>query len=112
MLVCHNCPDGDTPLCCNPAHMFLGTYLDNALDRERKGRHPHLPTWGGKGEDNPKAKMTEVKVIEARRRYGHGGVTQAQLSRDFGISKPMMNHILLQNHWKHLPSVEDLKEAA
>lgn len=35
MCVLHRC---DTPLCVNPAHLFLGTQHENVLDRERKGR--------------------------------------------------------------------------
>ncbi len=38
LFVCHDCPDGDNPLCVNPSHLFLGTALDNALDRKAKGR--------------------------------------------------------------------------
>ncbi len=39
MLVCHHC---DNPPCCNPAHLFIGTYRDNANDCEAKGRNRHI----------------------------------------------------------------------
>lgn len=30
--ICHNCPGGDTPLCCNPAHMFVDSHKGNMQD--------------------------------------------------------------------------------
>lgn len=33
--ICHHC---DTPLCCNPRHLFPGSRSDNAQDAIRKGR--------------------------------------------------------------------------
>jgi hypothetical protein len=38
ILVCHNCPDGDNPACCNPRHLWLGTQKDNTQDAIKKGR--------------------------------------------------------------------------
>jgi hypothetical protein len=38
--VLHRC---DNPGCCNPAHLFLGTMQDNAIDRTQKGRNNRPP---------------------------------------------------------------------
>src|SRR5262245_42772758 len=47
LLVLHNCPDGDNPACVNPAHLFIGTQLDNIRDMRQKKRERYAA-----GDDN------------------------------------------------------------
>jgi hypothetical protein len=41
--VLHRC---DTPACCRPSHLFLGTIADNTHDMMRKGRKPDTASKG------------------------------------------------------------------
>lgn len=97
MCVLHRC---DNPPCVNPAHLFLGTRVDNNLDREEKGR-------GGdhKGRRNGRAKLTEDQVREVRERYccpcpGHGNATA--LAREFGVTPSAIHFIGKGQHWRHV----------
>lgn len=51
MLVCHHC---DNPPCCNPAHLFLGTRVDNAADMHAKGRCRNHREWGAPARRSPR----------------------------------------------------------
>lgn len=124
LFVCHNCPGGDNPLCCNPAHHFLGTVLDNARDGvkkgqyasgERNGSHTH-PERVPRGENHPMrlrpevhprgsawwgSKVNEGQVREIRERAA-GGETMLALSREFGLTHSAVQAIVHRRSWKHV----------
>jgi hypothetical protein len=93
MLVCHHC---DNRKCVRPDHLFLGTYSDNALDREQKGRgRPQAGEW------NPNKKLTEGGVWEILRRLANGE-SATSVSRDFGIGPTQTRRIRDGESWGHL----------
>ena len=94
-VVCHTC---DTPLCCNPDHLFLGTPKQNHYDAMSKGRHT-------KGEKVNTAKLTEQQVMEILQRWQncakkHG--MQSKIAREFNVTAANIRQIVQGNTWKHL----------
>jgi len=81
LFVCHHC---DSPPCCNPAHLFAGTQLENIADCISKGRHSPAPILFG--EDNFAAKLTDAQVLDLRARYAAGAPLK-QLATDFAACK-------------------------
>jgi hypothetical protein len=89
----HTC---DTPLCCNPEHLTVGTQLDNLQDMRNKGRGvnpPHVP-----GEKCGMSKLTDTKVKEIRSSI----LTQRQLATIYGVSQPTIGKILRRETWRHV----------
>jgi len=101
LCVCHHC---DTPACVNPAHLFLGTYSENAKDMYAKGRgwlsrhRDALPA----GEAHHNARLTEMQVREIRRLYALDAVSQGELSRRFGVARTSIRNIVTGEGWKHV----------
>ena len=94
MHVLHRC---DTPRCVNPKHLFLGTDLDNARDRDAKGRHVPLP-----GELHGRAKLTAEDVLAIRARAAAGEM-HAALGREYGVHQSNISKIVIRENWRHLP---------
>lgn len=98
--VCHQC---DNPSCVNPAHLFLGTQGDNIRDMAKKGRHWVQKNPGANdGERNPRATLTDAQVLAIRAEWSHGGVTQADLMRRYGVSKHVIWGVVHRRRWQHL----------
>ena len=90
LVVMHRC---DTKPCVNPDHLQLGTQTENSADAARKGLY-------ASGERNSHAKLTRAQVDEMRRLYAEGGITQAALSRRYGITDVMVSYIVNGKNWR------------
>jgi len=89
--VCHTC---DHPYCVNPSHLFLVTIQENTQDRHQKGRD-------AKGEKSGNAKLTANKIQEIRK-LRKEGMSLAQLSSQFQVSKTTISGIANHKTWKHV----------
>lgn len=94
MCVLHAC---DNPSCSNPSHLFLGTRIDNAKDRNAKGRQ-------SKGSNRPLAKISEedIPMVHIMRSQG---ALQKEIAQRFGISQSLVGKILNNKRWVHCASV-------
>lgn len=90
--VCHSC---DNHPCCNPAHLWPGTHLDNMQDAVAKGR-------SARGERNGSHKLTSVQATEIRDRYESGDITQCSLGAAYGVSGRCVSDITTGRTWGHV----------
>ena len=88
LFVMHAC---DTPMCCNPAHLRLGTTAENMRDAAAKGRT-------ARGAKHGMAKLTEKEATEVlrRRREGERAV---DIATAFGISPSHVVSIAKGRNW-------------
>ncbi len=95
LLVLHTC---DNPKCCNPNHLWVGTVQDNSDDMKNKNRQV-------KGEDMFSSKLTSKDVIEIRRLYATGTVSQRDLGRMYGVYHSTIGRILHGVIWRHIHEI-------
>jgi hypothetical protein len=93
LYVCHHCLQ---PACCNPAHLFLGTHLDNMRDAAAKGRF--RPP---RGERQHFAKLSSRKVRAARKRR-EDGESYESLARRYGVTIAAIRFAVIGETWKHV----------
>lgn len=88
--VLHDC---DVSLCVNPSHLFLGTQLDNARDREAKGRGRT------KGSANPMAKYDPTLAATVRKLRAEG-MSYARIAKEIGTGKTTAYYMANGIQWK------------
>lgn len=91
-VVRHKC---DNRLCCNPAHLELGTQADNVRDMDAKGRRVAVLRVG---TEHHMTKITEddVRAIRA------SGERLAVLAARYGMSTGGIKQIRHRRTWKHV----------
>lgn len=83
--VLHSC---DVTRCCNPAHLAMGSHLQNMQEAAERNRFPRRF-----GASNHNAKLTQEQAEEMRALFVQGA-NKSQLSRRFGVSCPVVRKIL------------------
>lgn len=92
MWVLHHC---DNRRCVNPAHLFLGTARDNAVDCVRKGRMYRVPKNRlRRGERAKSAKFTMDQVRQMRQMYTGKPEQRKQIAARFGVNIRTLSDIL------------------
>ncbi len=85
LCVCHSC---DNPACCNPAHLWIGTYKQNRDDAITKGRMKEIS-----GSNNPRGYI-EAPTVLAIKAAAAKGWRHVAIAEHFGVSRPAVSNIL------------------
>lgn len=93
MLVLHKC---DTPMCCNPDHLFLGTQKDNIVDMYRKGRGVD-----NRGEKHGMSKLTNSDVVQIKSMITEGRAHK-EIAHHFGVTRSAIYLIATGQRWAWL----------
>ncbi len=108
-VVCHAC---DNRRCVNPAHLWIGTQLENMRDAWQKGRRDatckgvghwriRMPEKVARGTSHYLTKLTEedIRTIRSDRA---AGTPLATLGARYGLTKDAIWRIVKRKNWAHI----------
>lgn len=92
IFVCHHC---DNPVCCNPAHLWIGSVIDNNRDAMKKNR-----TCKGSRNANARLKEADIPMIFSRHRRGE---SQRFIAKAYRVYQSTIGEVLRRESWLHVP---------
>jgi hypothetical protein len=84
----------DNSICCNPAHLALGTKADNSRDMVEHGRST-------RGERNPMAILNPAQVLEIRQALSEG-IKHRVIAARFNVCEGTISCIKRGKLWSHV----------
>lgn len=118
MFICHNCPNGDNPKCCNPDHLWIGSLKENSADAKIKGKYIGKGYTGRKSSEEVRRKISlnhadmkgeksslsklKDKDVYAIKELLKTGMTLTAIGNIYGVSKSCINNIKTGKRWGHL----------
>lgn len=93
--VMHDC---DTPRCCNPDHLKIGTHYENMQEMVKRKRYCARPgVLHGRG-----TKLNDDKVRNIRKLYATGEYTLTKLAKEYGVDIALISSVVKRQAWKHV----------
>ena len=100
LCVLHKC---DTPACLNPAHLHLGTQLENIQDMDSKGRRSCVdrvsPEKRARGERHGRSKLSWDLVREIREKASKG-ISRRLLAEQYDVSIGAITKVVKHQTWR------------
>lgn len=102
LAVCHSC---DNEICCNPKHLWQGTYKDNLQDMAQKGRHwmKQHPELIRRGDKHGMTRIPDSEIPKIRQEYAQGVSTRKELAARYGVKLNTIDKIIERRNRKHIP---------
>lgn len=99
----HRC---DNPPCVRRSHLFEGGYLENAADRQAKGRQNRQPgdlrRTVPRGEGMGRAAKLTADDVRRIRERAAGGESLSKISADYPVGADQISNIVKRKSWAHV----------
>lgn len=116
LFVLHKAKTCHTPACCNPAHLYEGTDVENTRDKYLDDTVPvgdrHWRSAGVKGKPDPirpathrghVAKLSEADIPVIRALVQWSGFTHQEVADEYGVSRKNIGYIVARKTWAEAP---------